>query len=323
MTTPAEVIDSSYVHSIRQHGGSATTAVITKRAALVPPTIVASARAHQGRRKMHMPSMAQLRKHTREPSDPPHHGDMMSLAAPVVPYQGSGWQPARRSAELVNVTAPGQSAEHIAERPQLAKSRPGTNRPILRLISGGASPAGADTRLTVILAVDTVGYTRRMAKDEAGVHASCTEVRLNIIEPGIALHGARIVKHTGDGFLAEFPSATRAVWFAVSFQDAVRAWNASRPRGRRLEFRIGINLGDVFVEPHDVFGHNVNIAARLEQSAKPGDVLVSQAVAASVRDPRLQFEDAGDLTLRHVDEPVRGFHVRTSNETAADEGGRR
>jgi class 3 adenylate cyclase len=161
-----------------------------------------------------------------------------------------------------------------------------------------------------------------MAEDEAGMHASCTDVRLNIIEPGIALHGARIVKHTGDGFLAEFPSATRAVWFAVTFQDAIRTWNVGRPLGHRLEFRIGINLGDVFVEPHDVFGHNVNIAARLQESAKPGGVLVSHAVVASTRDARLQFEDAGDLTLRHIDEPVRGFHVKLIRRRPAQRGNR-
>lgn len=120
------------------------------------------------------------------------------------------------------------------------------------------------------------------------------------------------IKHTGDGFLAEFPSATQAVWFAVRFQDAVRIWNARRVRARRFEFRIGINLGDVIVQAHDVFGHSVNIAARLELIARPGGVLVSHAVFVSVRDPRLLFEDAGDLSLRNVDEPVRGFHARLS-----------
>jgi class 3 adenylate cyclase len=180
-----------------------------------------------------------------------------------------------------------------------------------------ANATASEPRLTVILAADTVGYTRQMAEDEAGMHAACTQVRLTIIEPGIALHGARIVKHTGDGFLAEFPSATRAVWFAITFQDSIRAWNAHRGNRRRLEFRIGINLGDVFVEPHDVFGHSVNVAARLEESAKPGGVLVSQSVAAAVRDSRLQFDDAGDLMLRHVDEPVQAFHARFARRRGA------
>ena len=97
---------------------------------------------------------------------------------------------------------------------------------------------------------------------------------------------------------------------------------------RRLEFRVGINLGDVIAEAHDVFGHSVNIASRLEAVARPGGVLVSHAVFASVRDPRLPFEDAGELSLKNVNEPVRGFHarlsasgIRRSPSAAADRGG--
>jgi adenylate cyclase len=112
--------------------------------------------------------------------------------------------------------------------------------------------------------------------------------------------------------MAEFSSATVAVWFAVKFQDAVRVWNARRAPDRRLEFRVGINLGDVIVEAHDVFGHSVNIASRLESAARPGGVLVSHAVFVSVRDPRLSFEDAGELSLKNIEEPVRGFHARLS-----------
>ena len=115
--------------------------------------------------------------------------------------------------------------------------------------------------------------------------------------------------------MVEFSSATQSVWFAVKFQDAVRAWNARRARARRLEFRVGINLGDVIVEAHDVFGHSVNIAARLESVAAPGGVLVSHAVVLSVRDPQLMFEDAGDFALKNVDEPVRGFHARLSRRS--------
>jgi class 3 adenylate cyclase len=248
----------------------------------------------------------------------------MTLSAQVVvmPHQAGRRSPASWPTELVRADSPSQFARGIAEAPQRLQSRPRIVPPTLRLIRGDAcaEAAGSDPRLTVILAADTVGYTRRMAEDEARMHASCTDVRLNIIEPGIALHGARIVKHTGDGFLAEFPSATRAVWFAITFQDAIRTWNVGTPRDHRLEFRIGINLGDVLVEPHDVFGHNVNIAARLQESAKPGGVLVSHAVAASTRDARLQFEDAGDLTLRHIAEPVRAFHTKLKRRRAARRG---
>jgi class 3 adenylate cyclase len=182
------------------------------------------------------------------------------------------------------------------------------NQPDLRLVGGEFR----STRLAAIVAVDTVDYTRHMASDEAGTHACCAAVSRTVVQPGLASHGARIIKHTGDGFMAEFSSATLAVWFAVKFQDAVRVWNARRARDRRLEFRVGINLGDVIVEAHDVFGHSVNIASRLESAARPGGVLVSHAVFVSVRDPRLSFEDAGELSLKNIEEPVRGFHARLS-----------
>ena len=121
--------------------------------------------------------------------------------------------------ELVHVAVPAPFADDASEEPPSSRSLPGT-RPILRLINGDASvePADARPRLAVILAADTVGYTQRMAVDEAGMHTSCMTVHRHIIEPQIAHHGARIVKHTGDGFLAEFPSATGAVWFALCLQ---------------------------------------------------------------------------------------------------------
>jgi adenylate cyclase len=188
--------------------------------------------------------------------------------------------------------------------------KPRQNQPDLRLISDSDEPAAP--RLAAIVAADMVDYTRHMADDEAGTHARSTALRRSLIVPGLASYGARLIKHTGDGFLAEFASATRAVRFAVEFQHAVRSWNTRRARSRRLEFRVGVNLGDVIVEAHDVFGHSVNIAARLEAAARPGGVLVSYAVFASVRDPRVLFEDAGELSLKNVDEPVRGFHARLS-----------
>ncbi len=184
------------------------------------------------------------------------------------------------------------------------------NQPDLRIVGGEADVASAVPRLAAIVAADMVNYTRHMADDEAGTHARYAVLRRGVVDPGLARHGARIVKHIGDGFMAEFASATQAVWFALAFQDAIRAWNARRARARRLEFRIGINLGDVIAEPDDVFGHSVNLAARLEAAARPGGVLVSYAVAASVRHRRLAFEDAGELSLKNVDEPVRGFHAR-------------
>ena len=211
----------------------------------------------------------------------------------------------------MRVAVPNPFAEDRAEASRRKPPEPRRNQPDLRLISGDDTTPAA-RRLAVIVAADMVDYTRHMADDEAGTHARCTALRRNIVGPAIARHGARIFKHTGDGFMAEFSSATLAVWFAVRFQHAVRAWNARRARERPLEFRIGINLGDVIADAHDVFGHSVNIASRLEAVARPGGVLVSHAVFASVRDARLLFEDAGDLSLKNVKEPVRGFHARLS-----------
>jgi adenylate cyclase len=173
------------------------------------------------------------------------------------------------------------------------------------------------SRLAVILAADIVAYTRHMAEDESGTHARVTAIRREIVEPHIARHEARFVKSTGDGFLAEFGSATRAAWFAVEFQRAVRAWNARRRRGRSLQFRLGINLGDVIAEGRDVVGHTVNIAVRLESLAEPGGVLVSYPVFAAIRDPGLRFEDRGELALKNLREPVRGYRVSPRPGTPA------
>ena len=213
----------------------------------------------------------------------------------------------------MRATEPTDLAEEAGEAPQQGNAKPSRNQPPLRLIRAeiGEKAGASASRLAVILAADVVEYTRHMAEDEAVTHARFRTLCQNVVEPGIARHGARIFKNTGDGFMAEFWSATRAVWFAVDFQDAVLAWNTRRPISRRLEFRVGINLGDVIVESHDIFGHNVNIAARLEALAEPGGVLVSYPVVASVRDPRLSFEDAGDLLLKNMNETVRGFRAKS------------
>ena len=203
-------------------------------------------------------------------------------------------------------------SQSVEEVPRRANQRSRENQPDLRLISSASDThvAPAPPRLAAIVAADIVDYTRHMASDEAGTHARCLALRHSVVEPGLTRHGARLIKPTGDGFLAEFASATQAVRFALRFQEVVRAWNAGHARARRLVFRVGVNLGDVIVEAHDVFGHSVNVASRLEAMARPGGVLVSHAVCASVRDPLLAFDDAGELALKNVNEPVRGFHVR-------------
>ena len=205
---------------------------------------------------------------------------------------------------VMHDAVPTQFAQNLTSAPR--------NHPDLKLIDGEAGFQRSVPRLAVILVADMVGYSRQMAEDEAGTHARCMALRLQIIEPAAAANGARIFKYTGDGFMAEVMSATLAVWFAVKFQDVVRVWSARQPRNRHALFRIGIDLGDVIVEPDDVFGHTVNIAGRLQAIARPGGVLVSRAVAGSVRDPQIQFKVAGNLSLKNISEPVRCFYARLS-----------
>lgn len=201
--------------------------------------------------------------------------------------------------------------EHSAEVPQARSGAPGRNRARHWPVQAGLpATAGAfQSRLAVILAADMVGYSRHMSEDEAGTHARFTAIFRRVIGPAMARYDARLVKNTGDGFLAEFASATASVRCAVQFQDGIRVWNGRQGRGRSLQFRVGINLGDVIVEPYDVFGHSVNVAARLEALAEPGGILVSHAVSASVRDPTLSFEDVGELALKNMAETVRSFRV--------------
>ena len=121
-----------------------------------------------------------------------------------------------------------------------------------------------ERRLTAILAADVVGYSRLMTIDEAGTLAALTSLRKNLVNPKISEHNGRIVKLTGDGMLIEFPSVVSAVACAVDIQSAMRTRNATEPAAR-IEFRIGVNLGDIIVEDGDIFGDGVNVAARLEE----------------------------------------------------------
>src|SRR5215468_1878665 len=124
-------------------------------------------------------------------------------------------------------------------------------------------------RLAAILAADVAGYSRLMGTDEEGTHERLMAHLRELVEPKIAEHRGRTVKNTGDGFLAEFPSVVDAVRCAVEFQRGMAERNTDAPREERIEFRIGINLGDVIVEEHDIFGDGVNVAARLEGLAGP------------------------------------------------------
>ena len=151
-----------------------------------------------------------------------------------------------------------------------------------------------ERRLAAILAADVAGYSRLMGADEEGTHARLKAHRRELVDPKIAEHHGRIVKNTGDGLLAEFPSVVDAVRCAVEVQRGMAERNAATPAEQRIEFRVGINLGDVIVEGDDIFGDGVNIAARLEALAEPGGICVSRVVRDQVRDKLdFAFEDHG------------------------------
>ncbi|MGA8757194.1 MAG: tetratricopeptide repeat protein [Stellaceae bacterium] len=169
----------------------------------------------------------------------------------------------------------------------------------------------ATRRLAAIFAADVAGYSRLMGVDEEGTHERFTAHLKELFTPRIRLHGGRIVKSTGDGMLAEFPSVVEAVSCAVEVQCGMHLRNAEVADERRLAFRIGINVGDVIAEPEDIFGDGVNIAARLEGLAEPNGISISQAVHEQIRDKLpYHFEDMGDQLVKNIARPLHVFVLR-------------
>ena len=164
-------------------------------------------------------------------------------------------------------------------------------------------------KLAAILHADVVGFSRLMGEDEAGTHRALGELR-NAVDPLIAGHGGRIVGTAGDSLLADFTSVVDAVSCAVEMQRAARAINDPLPSERRLELRIGVNLGDVIVDGDDIFGDGVNIAARLEALAQPGTVCISHTVYDQVRNKLdLDYRPLGSHRVKNIAEPVRAYSV--------------
>jgi len=160
------------------------------------------------------------------------------------------------------------------------------------------------------MAADVAGYSRLMHGDEEATHAKLTALLMNAVEPEIVEHGGRIVKNTGDGFLAEFPSAVEAVRAAMQFQTRIHELTTGDADDRRIAFRVGVNIGDVIVEPHDIFGDGVNIAARLESIAEPGGICISSAAYDQVRGKvGVEFADLGEQTLKNIALPIRAYAV--------------
>jgi adenylate cyclase len=175
--------------------------------------------------------------------------------------------------------------------------------------------------LAAILAVDVAGYSRLMGEDEEGTLATLRAIRRELGDPKIKEHRGRIVKTTGDGLLVEFASVVDAVRCAVETQREMATRNAGIPPEQRIEFRMGINLGDIIVEDGDIFGDGVNVAARLEALAQPGGICVSRVVRDQVRDKLdFTFADMGDQQVKNIARPVRAHRILVGAEAVAPVG---
>jgi adenylate cyclase len=168
-------------------------------------------------------------------------------------------------------------------------------------------------RLVAILAADVAGYSRLIGEDEAGTLQAFRTIQAELFEPTVATHNGRLVKTTGDGFLVEFSSVVNALRCATEFQARMAEQNATASSDRRIEFRIGINVGDIVVEDGDIFGDGVNVAVRLEGLAQPGGICVSARVQEDATGKlALAFEDIGEQRLKNISRPVRVHRVLAS-----------
>jgi len=169
-----------------------------------------------------------------------------------------------------------------------------------------------ERRLAAIFAADVAGYSRLIGNDEAGTVARLRALRRELIDPEIAKYKGRIVKTTGDGLLVEFGSVVDAARCAAEVQQEMAARNTSVPPEHRIEFRIGINVGDIIIEGDDIFGDGVNIAARLEGLAEPGGICVSARVQEDATGKiDIIFEDIGEQSLKNIARPIRVYRVLT------------
>jgi adenylate cyclase len=177
---------------------------------------------------------------------------------------------------------------------------------------------GPERRLAAVVAADLVGYSRLMEADETGTLARLKTHRIELIDPAIVKNRGRIIKTTGDGMLVEFQSVVNAVVCAAEIQRRMGRRNTDVSPARWMQFRIGINLGDVIVEENDIFGDGVNVAARLETLAEPGGICVSGAVRDQVGDrlDDVEFEDLGEQSVKNITRPIRVFRVRLVQDAA-------
>src|SRR4051795_3745357 len=173
-------------------------------------------------------------------------------------------------------------------------------------------------RLAAVLAADVAGYSRLMGLDEENTLAQLKTLRKTLVDPAIATHRGRIVKTTGDGVLVEFASVVDAVRCAIDIQREVADGNAGVPPELRIEFRIGIHVGDIIIDDNDIFGDGVNIAARLESIAEPGGVCISDDAHRQIRGKiDVAFDDFGEQNLKNIAELMRAWHIRPAGEVEA------
>src|SRR5690348_10025245 len=171
-------------------------------------------------------------------------------------------------------------------------------------------PSSRKRKLAAILHADVVGFSRLMGEDEAGTHQALGDLR-RAVDPLIAAHDGRTVGTAGDSLLADFSSVVDALSCAVEMQVAARSINDPIPVDRRLELRIGVNLGDIIVDGDDIFGDGVNVAARLEALSDPGGICISRTVRDQIRDKlAYAFEDLGEQAVKNIARPVRAYALR-------------
>jgi TolB-like protein/class 3 adenylate cyclase len=174
-----------------------------------------------------------------------------------------------------------------------------------------------ERRLAAVLAADVAGYSRLMGSDEEGTLARLKAVRKSLVDPAIASHRGRIVKTTGDGMLVEFASAVDAARCGAEVQRGMAEQNATIEQDVRIEFRVGIHVGDIIFDDNDIFGDGVNIAARLESIAEPGGICISDDAQRQIRGKLdLVFDDMGEQLLKNIAEPMRAWRVRVGEVSA-------
>ena len=174
-----------------------------------------------------------------------------------------------------------------------------------------------ERRLAAVLAADVAGYSRLMGADEEGTLARLKAIRKSLVDPAIAAHRGRVVKTTGDGMLVVFASAVDAARSAIEVQRSMSSENAGVQQDSRIEFRIGIHIGDIMIDDSDIFGDGVNIAARLEGIARPGGVCISDDAYRQIRGKvDMACDDLGPQVLKNIAEPMRVWQVEFDQDAA-------